>query len=103
VGKHELRSAPPPPNGLPSLAATPLYGSSPRKVRWLEARLAPREPAIAINRWCRPDGQPCDPPTEVVVTVEQQALGRWRCAVWVPESGCVVLLREGGELQIVEL
>jgi hypothetical protein len=35
--------------------------------------------------------------------VEAAATGHWRCAVWAPESRCVVLLCEHDVLLVVEL
>jgi hypothetical protein len=62
------------------------------RMRRLEARLALRESPIAIEQWCDPNGQPCDPPEEVRGRVEATATGWWPVAAWAPESGWVVQL-----------
>jgi len=73
------------------------------RLRRLEERLAPREPAVTIEQWCDPEWRRCDPPESVRRCVEAAAIGHWRAAAWAPESGCVVLLGENSELQVVEL
>src|ERR1017187_8613685 len=65
----------PPPNGLPSLASTPLYGSSPRKVR-LPTRRAPILPitwsAVGLGPRCSanqdmsPPGPAMKPSSDIV-------------------------------------
>jgi hypothetical protein len=73
------------------------------RLRRLEERLAPPGRAITIERWCDPDGRPCDPPANVRRAVEGQAPGCWRVAAWAPESGCAILLGLGEGLRVVEL
>lgn len=72
------------------------------RVRRLEEQLTPA-PAVTVDAWCYPDGEPCDPPAWVRRRVEEQATGAWQWAAWCEESGCVVLLAADDTLQVVEL
>ncbi len=73
------------------------------RLRRLEELVRPPESALTIEQWCALDGTPVEPSADVRHRVEAQASGHWRWAAWAPESGCVVLLGEGDELQVVEL
>ncbi len=76
------------------------------RLRRLEQGLRRSEGAITIEGWCDLDGGPCQPPEGVRRSVEEQASGRWRWGVWVPDDPCgaiVVLLGEGDDLQVVEV
>lgn len=75
------------------------------RLRRLEAALVPSAPRI--DAWFTLEGEPVEPPAEVVDRVEAEARalgleGPCCCAVWLPDHRLAFLVGEG-ELQFVEL
>ena len=66
-------------------------------------------PSAEIGGWCMMDSEPFSPSAELRDYVEQQAEGRARVAVWLPDGELgpiVVLVPDGGArlpLQLVEV